>query len=879
MANLKAKEAQDATSRTPSILFVDAYDSFSRNIVALLYSSVPSADIVIIHIDTDVQQIYGVDLREFTSSFDAIILGPGPGDPRVQSDVGLFEHILAIAAASHIPVLGICLGFQSLCLYYGHSITPLPVPCHGQTKIIRSTGTGIFENLQCRQDVRMRSYNSLGVLRSEFLLSDEDRSSSSAGTSTSASSSTSSPAFLRPLQLDKASELDLLAWDDDGFAMAVKHPMLPLWGLQFHPESCMCNDGADLVKDWWSQAESYVRRRKLETYSGGSSHSSHARRQQRDRCIESNLPGIEIQDSRSTIGKVTWIMEKFKSITARRLSKFCHDQAGKGACAIFESAAKGRYCIYAFPEVNHEVVEYAEGKLISRRGLSIYRQKPMSPFKALDDVKSRTKSRACSNGCSAIPFWGGWMGFCSYEMGLDLINVKTTRKRIVPDFSFLFVERSVVFDQQNGNICVQSIKEDDEAWVKGMMQRLGTLDQMAGWGKSKHQSSSLEDVFASIKISVPNHDEYTDKIRACQDQLHAGNSYELCLTSEARIDAPAPNFDVSYALYQNLIKHNPVPFAAYLHFPSSMSSSSKADATPNGTTILSSSPEQFISWSRNGTLDMIPMKGTVQRTPTTTIDDAYRILGSPKETAENLMIADLIRHDLYGVVGCRPYAWVNASHGSGCEEHATLCSLPSEEDSDGRTIAGRTQKNGRADRDPLSIPALNAIKQFDTVFQLVSHIRANPPPHVNANDFESVIEHNHSSLHHVLPPGSMTGAPKKRSCEILQQLEQRNRGVYSGIIGYMDVGGGGCWSVAIRTAFSSQAEDYLVEKTVGANDRDEDMVEIEKRRIWHVGAGGAVTVLSDVQGEWEEMMGKMNNVLKGFREVKEEMPTWRSERA
>jgi len=362
--------------------------------------------------------------------------------------------------------------------------------------------------------------------------------------------------------------------------------------------------------------------------------------------------------------------------------------------------------------------------------------------------------------------------------------------------------------------------------------------------------------------------------------LHAGNSYELCLTSEAQIHAPDSNADTSYDLYQNLIKHNPVPFAAYLHFPSLTKETSQSDEHPgSGTTILSTSPEQFLSWSRNGTLDMIPMKGTVQRTPAITIDEVYRILGSPKETAENIMIADLIRHDLYGVVGCRPYPWTNAYDGSVYRGCAALRSLPSQEDDEGCTIGDRVQKYERSARDPISIPALNTIKQFDTVYQLVSHIRANPPPYVDASNPRSVIAHNHSSLHHVLPPGSMTGAPKKRSCEILQQLEQRIRGVYSGIIGYMDVGGGGCWSVAIRTAYSSEAEDYAVERSIASDDGDEDLVEVEKRKVWHVGAGGAVTVLSDVEDEWKEMMGKMNNVLKGFREVKEEMPKWRPEGA
>ncbi len=70
------------------------------------------------------------------------------------------------------------------------------------------------------------------------------------------------------------------------------------------------------------------------------------------------------------------------------------------------------------------------------------------------------------------------------------------------------------------------------------------------------------------------------------------------------------------------------------------------------------------------------------------------------------------------------------------------------------------------------------------------------------------------------------------------------------MIGYFDVGGGGCWSVAIRCAFSDESNDEVVEG--------------EKRKRWHVGAGGAITVLSDEEEEWKEMMVKMTGVLRGF---------------
>jgi len=100
-------------------------------------------------------------------------------------------------------------------------------------------------------------------------------------------------------------------------------------------------------------------------------------------------------------------------------------------------------------------------------------------------------------------------------------------------------------------------------------------------------------------------------------------------------------------------------------------------------------------------------------------------------------------------------------------------------------------------------------------------------------------------------PGSMTGAPKKRSVEILQSLEDQERGIYSGVFGYWCVSGGGDWSVTIRTCF--KYEDLQDEK--GSRPASED---------WVVGAGGAITALSDSEAEWDEMLIKLQSVLRAF---------------
>ena len=112
--------------------------------------------------------------------------------------------------------------------------------------------------------------------------------------------------------------------------------------------------------------------------------------------------------------------------------------------------------------------------------------------------------------------------------------------------------------------------------------------------------------------------------------------------------------------------------------------------------------------------------------------------------------------------------------------------------------------------------------------------------------------------------GSMTGAPKKRSVEILQSLESQERGIYSGVFGYWDVGGGGDWAVTIRSCFKHDTAFSLDRKTQVPNDLIQDSHSTEE---WIIGAGGAITALSDPEAEWDEMVVKVESALRAFGDV------------
>jgi para-aminobenzoate synthetase len=141
-----------------------------------------------------------------------------------------------------------------------------------------------------------------------------------------------------------------------------------------------------------------------------------------------------------------------------------------------------------------------------------------------------------------------------------------------------------------------------------------------------------------------------------------------------------------------------------------------------------------------------------------------------------------------------------------------------------------------------------AVEEYATVYQLVSVTAGTLDSSPTATTTKSGL----NVLAASLPPGSMTGAPKKRSCALLTEIEtQKPRGLYSGVLGFLDVGGGGDFSVVIRTAFRYGGAD-------GGDDDDDGEGD------WQIGAGGAVTVLSEAEAEWEEMLAKRESLLRVF---------------
>jgi anthranilate synthase component 2 len=190
------------------IIVIDNYDSFTYNLVQYLGElgiELPVAS------EIQVYRNDQIDLERIaTLAPDGIVISPGPGRPE---DAGISQELIRQLGAT-FPILGVCLGHQSIGQVFGGKIISAPVLMHGKTSEIHHTGVGVFRGLP--NPFLATRYHSLAIERQ------------------------SCPEVL-----------EITAWVDDGTIMGVRHRNYPhIEGVQFHPESILTSAGKQLLRNF-----------------------------------------------------------------------------------------------------------------------------------------------------------------------------------------------------------------------------------------------------------------------------------------------------------------------------------------------------------------------------------------------------------------------------------------------------------------------------------------------------------------------------------------------------------------------------------------------------------------------------------------------------
>ena len=195
------------------ILVIDNYDSFTFNLVQALQAA--GADVRVVRNDAiDRAGIEGL-AADATADLRGIVISPGPGDP---DDAGVSMDAVRVAADRQIPLLGVCLGMQSMAAAYGGSIVRAPTLVHGEAAEVTHDGAGLLEGMP--PAFMAARYHSLCV-DPETL-----------------------PAEFRITAMSES----------DRVVMGLRHVSLPLEGVQFHPESVLTPEGPHLLANFLRQA-------------------------------------------------------------------------------------------------------------------------------------------------------------------------------------------------------------------------------------------------------------------------------------------------------------------------------------------------------------------------------------------------------------------------------------------------------------------------------------------------------------------------------------------------------------------------------------------------------------------------------------------------
>jgi anthranilate synthase component I len=425
---------------------------------------------------------------------------------------------------------------------------------------------------------------------------------------------------------------------------------------------------------------------------------------------------------------------------------------------------------------------------VSRGGFEnkAFRAQRDEPLKSLRKLLKRS---ALNLPAALPPMAAGLFGYLGYDMVrlIERLPDKAPDPLRTPDALLVRPTVICVFDNVTSEITLVTparVRANQSAAQSYDAARTRLERVLRALGRPLRHTRASDVKPAQIETrSNTTPEAYRALVDKCKDYCRAGDVFQV--VPSQRFSAPFR--ETPFALYRALRRLNPSPFLYYLNF---------ADFS-----VVGSSPEILVRL-RGETVTIRPIAGTRPRgaTPAEDLALEQELLADPKERAEHLMLVDLARNDLGRV----------AKRGGG---------------------AGNLAATAAAGSAHVRVTEAFTIERYSHVMHIVSNV-------------EGEIANGHSALDALLagfPHGTVTGAPKVRAMEIINEVEPHRRGIYAGGVGYFGAGGDMDTCIALRTG-------------------------IVKDGVLSVQAGGGVVLDSDAEAELQETLHKSRALFRAAAE-------------
>jgi anthranilate synthase component 1 len=451
-----------------------------------------------------------------------------------------------------------------------------------------------------------------------------------------------------------------------------------------------------------------------------------------------HLPDFETFCRMSQQGDLVPVYRQLVADTLTPVSAFCRLPSGESAF-LFESVVGGeKIGRYSFVGTNPFLRLEAFDRDVTLTMFDNGKPTGTPEQRRVDDPLKELEKLIAGYRAAPHPklprFCGGAVGYAGYDIVryTERLPNAPADDRHLPDMSFAFYDRMVIFDHVQKTILVVG-----HARTKGRDPRqayeeaCGRVDETCQHLQTGQAELTLNDISLTGDPELSFRSNFTQSdfeaaVRKCKDYIVAGDIFQVVLSQRLQLETKATPLDI----YRALRIVNPSPFMFLLKTPH--------------TTLVGSSPEIMVR-VEDGEITIRPLAGTRKRGTTDEEDKRLEqeLLADPKERAEHVMLVDLARNDV-----------------------------------------GRVARYGSVKLSDVMI-----VERYSHVMHITSNVQGTLNPGLTALD----------ALRAGLPVGTVSGAPKVRAMQIIDELEPTRRGPYAGAVGYIDFTGNMDTCIALRT--------------------------------------------------------------------------------